>query len=88
MPSDEFLTTKSTMINHEYKTIHTALQNISHLIFNDFLTNAHTNAGTLGYSIPFTELCWTDSWHWDFAATDIAKHFSQWNKNFDNDNNV
>jgi len=80
------------MINHEYKTIHTALQNISHLIFNDFLTNTHTHThthtGSLGYSIPFTELCWTDSCHWEFAATDIAKKFRQWNEDSDNDNSV
>jgi hypothetical protein len=47
MPSDECLTIKSTMINHEYKTIHTTLQNISHLICSDFLTNTNKNTGSL-----------------------------------------
>jgi len=39
------------MISHEYKTIHTALQNIFHLIFNDFLTNTHTHTQTLAHLV-------------------------------------
>jgi len=48
----------------------------------------HTNTGSHGYNIPFTELCWTDTWHWEIAATDIAKKFSQWIEDFEDDNSV
>jgi hypothetical protein len=79
MPSDEWLQINSTTVYDKNKTIHNILKNISHLIWKEFLTNthSHTSTGSLGYSIQFTQLWWTDSWQWDIADTDIAKYSAE-----------